>query len=547
MVPPPDDPTADDGRADAGGGARGPRAETPSVAPSDPDLAIKHLRAADAIAALDAQGLADLVGHLAQAGRDQEASIYAARLLALRPAHRRALRALVRWPMADIDVAAGWRSVAASAPEDPEPWLQIARLAARAKDSRGAIEACDKVLTRSAGHGEALTIKIAQLQSQGELEDVAELWTQLNAADPKRARTVLTKATEGADTDAVAILLGAGGAAGALETELGRLRTSLRIKLVAGAYEAEVASDHEAAARAFWRLTKLEPGESDYADGLRRALGHLRAGIERADPEPAPSVAASARMLIRFDPTFRAAHVVLGRAMAAAKRWAEAETAFARALALEDEDSSVRLEHAATAAHAGSIVEALGSWRRALALGADAQERGPAQSTRELIARSARKALNAAIDADDWARAWAAHETLAEVEDDAEGAQTRRASLLKETGRCIREAANERRPETSELCRLFLDAEPGDPRVTLILARALLRERRYLEALPLWEALGAANRSDFEPPLQVARIAKRLDDRRLGAEACARLMSLAPDHEEGGALTRHFDETAPLG
>src|SRR5665213_3724555 len=110
--------------------------------------AIERWLAADAASPLDATGLADLIAHLAKANRDDEASVYAARLLKLRPTHKRALRALTRSPRPEVDVIGGWRALAQTAPDDAEPWLQIARLASRAKDPRTALEACEEMLTR---------------------------------------------------------------------------------------------------------------------------------------------------------------------------------------------------------------------------------------------------------------------------------------------------------------------------------------------------------------------------------------------------------------
>jgi tetratricopeptide (TPR) repeat protein len=155
--------------------------------------------------------------------------------------------------------------------------------------------------------------------------------------------------------------------------------------------------------------------------------------------------------------------------------------------------------------------------------------------------------FNRAIEHGDWAAAWAAHHSLVELNDDPAAAAARRSGLLKDTEKAVREAANERSPETAELCRLFLDAEPGDPRMTLILGRALLRERRYEEALPIWRYLRDASPNDVEPALQLARLAKRLDDWTLGAQESARLLAMAPDHEEGAALKRHFDENTAAG
>ncbi|MGI8839816.1 MAG: hypothetical protein ACR2F8_03380 [Caulobacteraceae bacterium] len=255
-------------------------AHAPSLAADG--AAIENLQAADRAKPLTATGLSDLVGLLAAAKRDAEASAYAARLLKLRPTHRRALRALTRSPPADVDVIGGWRALAETTPDDPEPWLQIARLAARAGDGAAALEAGDEVLARADGHAEALGLKLTALSILGAHDAIGEAWRQLHAADPARARTLADRAADKADIDSAAAMLGEAGALGALDAEGELRRLRLRSWLTVEAFEAELAGDMLEAARAFARLTRLEPNAADYADGLARAIGRPRARIEGA-------------------------------------------------------------------------------------------------------------------------------------------------------------------------------------------------------------------------------------------------------------------------
>nr|MDQ2860649.1 hypothetical protein [Pseudomonadota bacterium] len=263
--------------------------------------AIQGLLAADAASPLDAAGLAELVAVLAKADRDGEASIFAARLLKLRPTHKRALRALTRSPRPEVDVIGGWRALAQTAPDDAEPWLQIARLASRAKDPRTALEACEEMLTRESAQIEALSLKLAALSALRMHDEVGSTWRRLHEADAERARGILARAADGADIDTAAAMLGAAGALGALDADGEHQRLKLRSRLTMAAYDAELAADDSAAAQNFWRLTRLEPSMADHADGLKRALARLRARIDNAGAAPEAELADAARTLVRFE------------------------------------------------------------------------------------------------------------------------------------------------------------------------------------------------------------------------------------------------------
>ena len=104
----------------------------------------------------------------------------------------------------------------------------------------------------------------------------------------------------------------------------------------------------------------------------------------------------------------------------------------------------------------------------------------------------------------------------------------------------MNEAAEARAPETIDLARLFVARAPDDERAWVILGRALLRERRDGEAVTVWERIAAARPTDPEPPLQLARLGKRLNRPDLGLAAARRALELAPGHAEAGALLTQF-------
>lgn len=515
---------------------------------------IERLVAADAVSPLDATGLADLIALLAKAKRDGEAAVYAAQLLKLRPNHRRALRALTRSPLAGVDVIGGWRALAESTPEDAEPWLQIARLASRAMDAATALEACDAVLARSDGHAEALGLKLGALSALLAHDDIGSVWRQLHEADAERAGKVLIRAVDDADDDAAAAMLGEAGTLGVLDAEGEHQRLRLRSWLTVRAFGAELAGDDPAAAQDFSRLTRLEPTMADHVDGLKRALARLRDRIDGADAEwdaeSGAEAAGAARTLIRFEPRHRNAHLLLARARARAGGWPEAAEAFSQALLLsgDDVDGPLLLEHAAACARCGRLTEAVDSWKRATVLAAaDPEARAAAIRARDLLREMAEAGYAAAVEGGDWRAAWASGDALAELEDDASAIQGRRKQLLEATVKALNKAAEGHRPETIDLAHLYLEHAPGDVRARLFLGRALLRERRDAEALGVWQALAADRSDSVEPHLQIARLAKRLGQPRLGLQAADAVLARESRHAEARTLRAYFDQIAVMG
>jgi len=256
---------------------------------------IDRLLARAGAAPKDVTNLANLVGLLSKAKRDQEAAFHAVRLLELRPNNRRALRALTRAPRQGVDVIGGWRAFARTAPDDVEPWLQIARLAARADDRRTSLEACEEALRRDPRQVEILTLKITALQTLAFHGAVAPTWCVLNEVDPERAAAVLVRTADAGDKEATLALLEAARTMGSVSAEIEGEALRLRARLTIDAFAAELAGRHAAAAEAFGRLGRLEPDEADHADGLRRALArqrHESADADLAGPEtPDPATA----------------------------------------------------------------------------------------------------------------------------------------------------------------------------------------------------------------------------------------------------------------
>ncbi len=257
---------------------------------------LERLLAKALAAPKDVTNLSNLVGLLGKAKRDEEAAFHAAKLLELRPGHRRALRVLTRAPRADVDIIGGWRAYALTEPDDVEPWLQIARLAARADDRRASLEACEEALGRDPRQPEVLSLKIAALGALGRHDAVGSVWGLLREVDPERAEAVLARAADAGDRESAIAMLGAARSVGPLGAAMEHEALRLRSRLTVDAYAAEVAGRHAAAAEAFARLCRLEPDEADHADGLRRAVAPRRdpvagdeVGADRADAAATPA------------------------------------------------------------------------------------------------------------------------------------------------------------------------------------------------------------------------------------------------------------------
>lgn len=519
---------------------------TASSTTADGDL--ERLLAADAAAPLDATGLADVIALLAKANRDEEASLHAARLLKLRPTHKRALRALTRAPRPEVDAIGGWRALAVTTPEDPEPWLQIARLAARAKDAATTLEACEEVLARSGGHLEALGLKLGALSRLGSHGEIGATWRQLHEVDVERAAAVLTRATEDEDADVAVAMLAEAAALGALGASGEHQRQRWRSLLTVRAFDAEVAGDAPAAALEFAHLKQLCPTLADHADGFQRAVSRLSYMIAAAESEPDAGLIRPARVLARFEPDNRDAHLVLGRALARTGAWSEAADALTEVLRLDDVDGSLWLEHADACARCGRLDEAAASWKRATSLaGADLQALAAVGRTQEQLRGVAETAYDLAVERGAWRVAWAARDALADLRVDDDAMETRTGQLIKATAKALCVAADEHRPETIDLAHLFLERAPGDVRARLFLGRTLIRERRNAEALEVWRALAADRPDSVEPQLQIARVAKRLAEAHMGRQAADAVLALEPGHAEARDLRTFFDAGASMG
>ena len=517
--------------------------------PSAEEAGIAALIAADAASPLDAGGLADLVGRLSKAGRDTEASRFAARLLRVRPGHRRALRALARSPVAGVDDAAGWRLLADAEPADPEPWLQLARIAAREKNPAESLHACDAVLARAPDHPEGLARRIAALILLGRPEEAARTWVRLEGVDKARAVDALTRAAAGPDADAKAAMLGAAIAAGTLPASLVGAAEALLADLRAQVEAAAAGGDATAEVAGLWRVVRLAPHDEAARGRLAAAVARLRAELEGAGDHPPARLAPAARVLARAAPS-RAPLVVLGRIAAQSLAWGEAADAFSRALAArgegeeggEGDDAGLWLELAQVSARRGRMEEALDALEKARAAGAPAAAVAAAET---LVRGLTDAAQRAAFEREDARNAARLLDVMLAAGVDPARLADRAARLTRLIGRKLNEAAEARAPETVDLARLYVARVPTEERAWLILGRALLRERRDGDAVPVWERIAAQRPNDPEPPLQLARLSKRLNRPDLGAPWARRTLELSPGHAEAAALLAGFQ--APAG
>ncbi len=518
-----------------------PPGRSPDAGAAD-DEAIATLIAADAASSLDAAGLADLVARLGKAGRDREASAYAVRLLRARPGHRRALRALARAPVAGVDAAEGWRALATADPADAEPWLQLARIAAREKDAVGLLRACDGLLDRSPGHAEGLARRVAALAALGRPDEAARCWTELADVDRPRATDAVARAAAGTDLDARAALLGAAMAAGALTGDLLGEAESFLEALRAQARAAAADQNSAAEVAALWRITRLAPGDREAAAALAAAGERLRTELAQAGPNPPGRLAAAARALARAEPS-RLPLVVLGRIAARSLAFGEAADALRRALAAPgagaDEDAALALELAEVSGRRGRMEEALEALEVARRAGDPWAARiAEVEASLRGLADAAQRTASEREDAVEAARLF---DTLLALGADPARLAERAARLTRLIGRKMNEAAEARSPATAELARLYLARAGDDERAWLILGRALLRDRRDVEAVAVWERIAGRRPTDPEPALQIARLGKRLNRPELGGPAARRTLALCPGHAEALALAAHFD------
>jgi cytochrome c-type biogenesis protein CcmH/NrfG len=90
------------------------------------------------------------------------------------------------------------------------------------------------------------------------------------------------------------------------------------------------------------------------------------------------------------------------------------------------------------------------------------------------------------------------------------------------------------------LAERYLAYEPGNAEVELILARTLMRERAYEEALPLWEKLSESTPEEAHYHLQIARCHAR-QGRSAAVAAARKVLELDSSIAEANSIIRQFE------
>src|SRR5262249_5394620 len=128
-------------------------------------------------------------------------------------------RFLARAEHASAKLLSGWRLLAEAEPTDFEPWLQIARLAAKSSDWASCLDAAEKAVAQAPDHADALRLRLSAAIESQNCGPLQSYWTDLNAVAPDRAAQALRRALQSGNEEVAFRLLAAAHAAGGLTPE----------------------------------------------------------------------------------------------------------------------------------------------------------------------------------------------------------------------------------------------------------------------------------------------------------------------------------------
>lgn len=469
------------------------------LANKKPVEALEAFQKAESIRPLPISAMSDIVGILVHAKRFDDAAPYARRLLEGNPGSRRALRALSRASEIGPDVLAGWRRLAQAAPEEVEPWLQIARISLRMHDFPAALDAANRARNLAPSHSEAGHIIASATKATNHHVTPTRDWVKKSQVDDSRnLLQAIDSALKAGDIGAAAVLLGS--VTPNSDRDINRRRRLMRAMLAADSFSAEAVGDLEAARLSFWALREIALDEPDYADGLDRCL---------FGNDPNAAIAAKTHDLTPSEASKIVDAVIEGR-----------------------------LQNAQNLVRNGQLAAAKDQWREIQPMLRSVTLIQRSQSVLSHLHDQVLAQLAAAKNDGDIAAAWEFIDIL-EGLNQSPSAQSAAGSLLPPTLAMLKKLPADESGLIIRLARRYLEYR-NDPAISMRLAKTLMNEGRDGEALPIWEALVAQKPDQIGYWLQIARCARRLHRSDLGQAAVERVLSLNERHAEGLRLAAHF-------
>lgn len=440
-----------------------------------------------------------------------------------------------------------WERLAKAAPNDPEAALQAARIQFRRGLHAHALTHAQKAMERQPASAEPLQIAVSAGLEIGWPEACDPLLARLFTANRARALAALSRLVNELDSEQAARLLAFLQQQIANDSALTDIAAKAYSGWLVAALEQELASRELDAASLYRAARTVQPRDLNAQRALDRLTSpSLLAMREAFNSRDFPGAVEHGLMATRINPDCLDAWLAVGRAQFTRGNIAEASDAFSRCTKLNPKDANSWLMYGLVLNQAGERRTALLAFQTARGL-ADSEVKKEAEASiaalHPLLVRDAQQAATEG----DLERAWDAADAALTVRPNDAGVVQLKNNLLRRLKQQIQDAWNTSADSVATLSRHYLEKAPGDPYVSTVLARTLMRARAYADALPLWESLSRQAPDDGHNHLQVARCCRSLKIRERGLAAAETALRLDPGLQEAAEVADFLKALPPSG
>jgi tetratricopeptide (TPR) repeat protein len=475
-------------------------------------------------------------------GADEKCETAARAVLEMQPRNADALRTLGRiynrrsdWTRA----AAAWRNLADVDPGNAEAPLQAARSYNRQGLSGEALKFAEEVLSLAPTNVEALSIKVDAAVALDRYESLPSVIVAYFDLYRERALALIRRLAQGRDVPVAATALAALGVARPADEGVCQIAEETVKNWRLQAVRSELQRSDKDAAIYLCALRALAPEDQTLTEGLERIKGYFIATLRdaaRTGDNGAAVAAAEATLMI--DPKAHEAWFAIGRARLACNDFSDAVAPLRCAIENDPENIWYLLNYARAYQQAGNLIAAVPIYRRVLEMSVGRDTPHSAEAKRVLnrlpsmLVARAREALSEGHAME----ALVAHESLmAEIADNPE-LKTLLAASLDVLLAAVRHAYKAQSPETRLLAERYLSCDPDNAGVELMLARTLMREKAYEDALPVWKKLSDGNLEEPHYYLQIARCHARQGDGAAATAAGLKVLALDATIDEARSI-----------
>ncbi|MCJ7420797.1 tetratricopeptide repeat protein [Sphingomicrobium astaxanthinifaciens] len=428
-----------------------------------------------------------------------------------------------------------WERLTELTPEEPEPYLQLARIERRKRNWEPALRHAQELLARQPDNTEIRTIELEALVNLKKGDAIGEAIARLVEATPEDAMPFFRKAFTVDLGDAVAAPLRALADSGDEEA----------IKLCAEQSEAQrtAAARHEIqrnpfrAAACYRVMRTLDPSSGFGTSALLRLrkpfLERAREAYAEGDDKRAIS---HARNSIKIEPREEEPYLIIGRSALRTDEPQIAYEALREGLMANEHTVWLTLNYARAAERSEHLLEAFEAYSAVLASD-DPEAAKHAEEAQRSVDRLPGKLVSAAVSDIREGNPVAAIETALTLQQsgvlDEKAAEYLRNNVVTHGQRKLREFYDAGDRTGLALGRGLMRFAPDEPYAFRVVGRMLLRDRNYGEAAEVWGALVDQDGENVEFRLNLARSLQRMGDKPGAAAAATELLRLDPEHAEG--------------